>query len=392
MSIPEHRGPAWPIVMRRELTAKLTDKGFLIGTLVSLVILVGYFGYVTFTATKSQSYAVGVTAADRATAATLVTRAKGIDATTTITLTEVPDAAGAKAGLDDERLDAWLHQQPSGWTLTSRDGSDALATILGQAISAEVLADQATRLGTSPEELLKSTRLTQAYLIGDAEKAGLAKGVGFAFAFLFYLAALMYGITIAQSVVEEKQSRIVEIIAAAIPIRHLLAGKILGNSILALGQVLLYAVVGLVGMSLAGYGKYLGVISGPMAWFVAFFIVGFVALASLWAVAGSLASRTEDVQATSGPLTILVMLVLFSGLFATGTVREVLSFVPPTSIVAMPMRVVEGAVPISQVLLSLGLLVAFAAVTITVGERLYRRSLLKTQGRVSLRAAWSSTD
>lgn len=183
-----------------------------------------------------------------------------------------------------------------------------------------------------------------------------------------------------------------EIIAAAIPIRHLLAGKILGNSILALGQVLLYAVVGLVGMSLAGYGKYLGVISGPMAWFVAFFIVGFVALASLWAVAGSLASRTEDVQATSGPLTILIMLVLFSGLFATGTVREVLSFVPPTSIVAMPMRVVEGAVPISQVLLSLALLVAFAAVTITVGERLYRRSLLKTQGRVSLRAAWSSTD
>ncbi len=58
----------------------------------------------------------------------------------------------------------------------------------------------------------------------------------------------------------------------------------------------------------------------------------------------------------------------------------------------MPMRVVEGAVPISQVLISLALLVAFAAVTITVGERLYRRSLLKTQGRVSLRAAWSSTD
>lgn len=389
---PENNGPAWPIVMRRELTAKLTDKSFLIGTLVSLVILVGYFGYVTFSATKSQSYAVGVSAADKAAVTGLVTRASAIDATTTITLTQVPDAAGATAALDDESIDAWLHKQPSGWTLTSRDGRDGLAAILGQALSLEVLADQAAQLGTSPEQLLASTRLTQVYLTGDAEKAGLAKGVGFAFAFLFYLAALMYGITIAQSVVEEKQSRIVEIIAAAIPIRHLLAGKILGNSILALGQVLLYAVVGLVGMSIAGYGKYLGAITGPMAWFVAFFIVGFVALASLWAVAGSLASRTEDVQATSGPLTILVMLVLFTGLFATGTVKEVLSFVPPTSIVAMPMRVIEESVPVAQVLISLALLLGFATVTITVGERLYRRSLLKTQGRVSLRTAWSSTD
>ena len=146
--------------------------------------------------------------------------------------------------------------------------------------------------------------------------------MGFAFAFLFYVAALMFGITLASSVVEEKQTRIVEIIAGAIPLRQLLLGKIAGNAVLAVGQMAVYVGVGLVGLAFTDYSGLIAGVSGAVAWFLAFFLAGFVALSCLWAVAGALASRTEDLQSTQTPVTMLVVLMFFGGLFLDGTARR----------------------------------------------------------------------
>ena len=182
----------------------------------------------------------------------------------------------------------------------------------------QVLADNAAEVGTTVESLQAGSTVTTAFLRGDAEKAGVAEAVGFVFVFLFYFAALVFGMQLASSVIEEKQSRIVEIIAAAIPLRHLLAGKVLGNTALAVIQLMVYLVVGLVGLSFTSYKSYVPALSGPTAWFIGFFLAGFIALACLWAVAGSLASRTEDLQATSTPLTMLMLVMFFGGLSLDG--------------------------------------------------------------------------
>jgi len=234
--------------------------------------------------------------------------------------------------------------------------------------------------------------VTTDFLRGDAEKAGVAEVVGFVFVFLFYFAALVFGMQLASSVIEEKQSRIVEIIAAAIPLRHLLAGKVLGNTALALIQLLVYLAVGLVGLSFTSYASYVPALSGPAAWFVAFFLAGFVALACLWAVAGSLASRTEDLQTTSTPLTMLMLVMFFGGLSLDGRAQVIASYVPPVSAVVMPKRILAGGVEWWEPLLALGLLGLFAAITVWIGERLYRRALLQTGGRVSLKQAWSAAE
>jgi ABC-2 type transport system permease protein len=197
---------------------------------------------------------------------------------------------------------------------------------------------------------------------------------------------------LASSVIEEKQSRIVEIIAAAIPLRHLLAGKVLGTTALALLQLLVYLVVGLVGLSFTSYRSYVPELSGPAVWFLAFFLAGFVALACLWAVAGSLASRTEDLQATSTPLTMLMLVMFFGGVSLDGRGQVIASFVPPVSAVVMPKRILAGGVGWWEPLLALGLLAGFALATVWIGERLYRRALLQTGGRVSLRQAWSAEE
>ena len=114
--------------------------------------------------------------------------------------------------------------------------------------------------------------------------------------------------------------------------------------------------------------------------------------ACLWAVAGSLASRTEDLQATSTPLTMLMLVMFFGGLSLEGRGQVIASFVPPVSAVVMPKRILAGGVAWWEPLVALGLLAVFAAVTVWVGERLYRRALLQTGGRVSLRQAWSAAE
>ena len=78
--------------------------------------------------------------------------------------------------------------------------------------------------------------------------------------------------------------------------------------------------------------------------------------------------------------------------FLSGTPKVIASFVPPVSSVMMPIRILEGDVPLWQPIVALALLVGSAFVTIIVGERLYRRSLLQSGGRVSLKQAWKAAE
>ena len=319
--------------------------------------------------------------------------APGVDENVEVTVVEVDDRAAAEAALREDEVDAWLHPTDDGWQLTSESSEQgSLTDVVEVVVQQQVLADNAAEVGTTVESLQAGSTVTTAFLRGDAEKAGVAEAVGFVFVFLFYFAALVFGMQLASSVIEEKQSRIVEIIAAAIPVRHLLAGKVLGNTALAVIQLMVYLVVGLVGLSFTSYKSYVPALSGPTAWFIGFFLAGFIALACLWAVAGSLASRTEDLQATSTPLTMLMLVMFFGGLSLDGRAQVIASFVPPVSAVVMPKRILAGGVEWWEPLLALGLLAAFAAVTVWVGERLYRRALLQTGGRVSLRQAWSAAE
>ena len=305
----------------------------------------------------------------------------------------VADDAAAKALVTGGDADAWLHRGDGGWVLTTdSEEKGALTAVAREVVRQAALEEQATELGTTVERLQAGSTVTTSLLTGDAERAGLAEGIAFAFAFLFYIATLTFGITLANSVVEEKQSRIVEIIATSIPVRQLLVGKIVGNSVLAISQMVLYSAVGLVGLSLTPYSSLVPAISGPVVWFLVFFVAGFVALAALWAVAGSLASRTEEVQSTSTPMTMLVLAVFFGSLFLDGTAKVVASYVPPFSAVLMPTRVLEGTAQWWEAIVALLLLLAAAGVVVRVAERLYRRSLLQTGGKLSMRQAWSTPE
>jgi ABC-2 type transport system permease protein len=210
------------------------------------------------------------------------------------------------------------------------------------------------------------------------------------FAFLFYLSVLTFGMSIAQSVVEEKQSRVVELLVAALPVRWLLAGKVLGNTAMAVGQIVLILGAGLLGATAAGQGQLVRQVLGASGWFVAFFLLGFVMLACLWAVAGSLASRIEDLQATTVVMQVLVIVPFFAAIFTIdpGPAQRVLSYVPFTSPLLMPARVVLGNTEPWEPVLSAALVLVTAALFVWLGARLYEGSLLHTSGRLRALQAW----
>ena len=214
------------------------------------------------------------------------------------------------------------------------------------------------------------------------------------FAFLFYLSVLTFGMSIAQSVVEEKQSRVVELLVTAMPVRWLLAGKVIGNTVMAVGQIAVVVGAGLAGATVAGQGELVRQVLDVSGWFVGFFLLGFVMLACLWAVGGSLASRIEDLNATTIVMQVLVIVPFFAAIFAIdpGPVHRTLSYVPFTAPLLMPARVALGTAAPWEPWVAAGVVALTAVAFVALGARLYAGSVLHTSGRLKVAQAWHSTE
>lgn len=385
----------WRVVAAREVSVKLRDRNFLISTGLMLVLIIVGLGIQVFLAGKSDTRSIAVSDGAGASIVRQADQAAGAaDSDTDLKADRKSSAAQVRQAVRDGDADAGLVRQGDGWQLLGKSSKNSdLSTYLGQAVATDAISRNAAEAGTTLQQLQQGATLRYDLLQpGNDDTEGEARATAVAFGFLFYIAALLFGMAIANSVVEEKQNRIVEIIASAIPLRQLLIGKIIGNTVLAIMQVALLAIVACVGLLVTDNADLLSTIAGGIGWFLPFFLVGFVALASLWAVVGSLATRTEDVQSTSAPMTTLVMAVFLAGILATGTLATVLSYVPLFSTIAMPARVVSGAADWWEPVVSLLVAVVGAYFILRVAERMYRGSLMQTGHKLSFRQALKSTD
>lgn len=392
---PAHDGPAtvqrpWQLVAGREISVKLRDKNFIMATVFMLVVLVIVFGIQAFLENRPNEARIAVPSAA---AAALVDRAEQAgtadDAKLEWTTTPVADEAAALDLVRSGDADVALVPDGSGWRLVGdRTKDDTVATWVGQVVKDQALARNAAEHGATLEQLSAGSVLGYDLLDADARDPGFAKGVGFVFAFLFYMGALMFGMQIAQSVVEEKQSRIVEILAAAIPIQQLLLGKVVGNVIMAMGQLALFLGVGLGGLAFSPYASFLPAVAGAAGWFLVFFLVGFIVLAAMWAVAGALATRHEDLQSTSTPVTMVTVVILFGGLLLSGTGQVIASYVPLMSVVAMPIRLAAGTAAWWEPLISIGVTAAAGILLVRIAALIYRRSVMQTGSRLTMRQAF----
>ena len=123
-----------------------------------------------------------------------------------------------------------------------------------------------------------------------------------------------------------------------------------------------------------------------------FFVLGFAFYASLFAVAGSLVSRMEELQNAIVPINLVILVSFFISIGALqnpdGTVVRVASLLPTSSALAMPVRIVLGSAAPWEIALSIGASVAAVIVLVPLAGRLYAGAVLRTGARVTVRDAW----
>lgn len=278
-----------------------------------------------------------------------------------------------------------------------RDGEvDAAVVGTGSVDGGSVGNLRVLALTDAPTEVVNALSVAPPVELLDPDAVGSALRflVPMAFGMIFFLTSITFGVQISQSVTEEKQTRIVEILAATVPPRALLAGKVIAASVLALGQIALIALITVIGLRVTDTGTVLDLLGPAIGWFVPFFVIGFVLLAALWAAAGALVSRVEDIGAVSMPVQMAVMLPFFGVVFLhdNATVMTVLSYVPFSAPSAMPVRLFFGQAAPWEPMLALVLLLAAAVAVVLVGARIYEGSLLRTSGRIKLVEAWRRHD
>lgn len=357
-SAPSFAQSVW-LVTEREIGSKLRSKAFLISTGILFAIALVAVVWGGFAAQSDSRIPVAVTA-DTAGAVSSIEDA--------LEITEATDADAARELVRSGEVDAALVPgggDPFGFTVVA---DDAPPSTLMQLLSV-----------TPPVELLTT----------DGVDWALRYFVSLGFGLIFFMAALTFGSTIAQSVVEEKQTRVVELLISAIPTRALLAGKVVGNTILAMGQIIGLAAIAIVGLTVTDQSALLTGLGAPLVWFAVFFLFGFILLAALFAAAAAMVSRQEDIGSTTTPLTFLVMAPYFLVIFFNDNpvVLTIMSYVPFSAPVGMPVRVFLGEAQWWEPLLSLVILLATCVAAIAIGARIYENSLLRMGARVKLAEA-----
>lgn len=359
------------LVAEREIGSRLRSKAFVISTVILFVMALGAVVWGGFSASSPNDTRVAVTSGT----AVVVSGVDGLEVTevsstsAAIALVEEGDAQAALVPSDEVPDAASPASGPFDYTIVANDSvPSGLVASLSQ---------------TPPVHLLDPST-------GDAFLTYL---VALGFGLVFLIAASTFGGTIAQSVVEEKQTRVVELLISAIPVRALLAGKVIGNTILAMAQILVLAAIAVVGLAVTGQDLLVTGLGGPLVWFAVFFLFGFVLLAALFAAAGAMVSRQEDIGSTTTPLTILVMAPYFLVIFLNDNplVMTILSYVPFSAPVAMPVRLFMGEALWWEPLLALVVLALTCVAAILVGSRIYANSLLRMGARVKLTEALART-
>lgn len=212
-----------------------------------------------------------------------------------------------------------------------------------------------------------------------------------------YMVVLINGQFIFLGILEEKVSRVVEVMASTVSAGEMLAGKVLGLGALGVLQFLAMVAARLIGTrvatEMAGAPTEQPVGIGAALVILAFMVLGFLLISALMAAAAATISKMEDQQAVMMPVIFLVVIpmMLFPAMMndPNGSMGVALSLIPFASQFLMPFRMMLTEVPAWQIALSLLLLLVTTMVVTWAGGRVYRAALLSYGGRPTLQKVWS---
>ncbi|HEY5490182.1 MAG TPA: ABC transporter permease [Gemmatimonadaceae bacterium] len=279
--------------------------------------------------------------------------------------------------------------------------------IIENALRSAILGQRLEREGLDPKRVEALTRVRvdmASERITDEGRGGSGIGsaiFGFLIAFLLYMMIVLYGQNILRGVLEEKTTRVAEVIVSSVSTDILLAGKVIGVGAVGLAQQLVWlgSAAGLYYFRAQIFAK-LGMPTVPdmplpkvppelIVALVLFFILGYGLYAALFAAVGAMVSSQEDANQAAQPV---VMLLVFSIIFAqpvmlnpTSRLAEIVSWIPFSAPVIMPMRMAVIQVPWYELVGSLTGVAVTCALCVWLAARIYRVGLLMYGKRPSMR-------
>jgi ABC-2 type transport system permease protein len=375
------------LVAGREISTRIRDKGFLIGSAVLIVLILGMLVFQIVVNSGSDTTKIAVVGGNAAVTDALRTQGDALG--TPVQVEAYDDQAAASKAVRDGDVDGAL-LSPAGAQpelLVKTDGGKTETLVQG-AVQGMSINQQ---LASSGVQLQPPPRVDVVAIDPAANGDMEAAVVALVAVFVLYSLLILFGQFVAQGVVEEKSSRVVELLLATMRPWQLLAGKILGLGLLGLAQMLVIAVIGVSGALAFDVvtlpGRLIGTVVSVLAWFV----LGYAFYASLFAAAASLVSRQEDLGSVLTPASLLLVMAFVISFQAaqdpTGTLAQITSFIPGMSPLVMPVRYAAGGAAWWELLIAVVLMLVAIAGIVRVGGRVYSGALLRTGGKVKLREA-----
>jgi len=405
------------LVIKREYVTRIKSKGFFIGTIAVPVLSIGLMVFSIFLATRLTDRTVRLAIIDNvgglssAVAAGLNVRLPNgkpefeVVKTVTQPQSEEPIRKELRAAIRADRLDAYLvigrgdkaefhTKNPSDYTLVEP---------ITRAVHNAVLASRLEARGIHAGDIGAVTRGTEVKIIkitkyGEAEEFGQTFVIAVAMAMLLYTTLMMYGVITMRSVLEEKTSRIVEVLTSGLRPVQLLTGKILGVAGVAFTQYMIWMI------SAALLGTYGAVVvntlrptadfphihlsAGLLVYPAIYFVLGYFLYASLFAAVGAAASNEQDAQQLQWPV---MLPLIFSFVMYIMVVREpnshtvvLLSEIPFFTPILMVLRIAAETPPFWQIALSMVLLAVTTVGVAYLSARIYRVGILMYGKRPSV--------
>ncbi|MCC6620199.1 MAG: ABC transporter permease [Deltaproteobacteria bacterium] len=406
--------PDWLVVARRELMERLRNKWFIAVTLLGPIFMVVIIAVPILLALSEARVRVAIV--DRSAAVAPALEARLAAAGWSV----VPAPAGADgdeapllAAIRDDHIDGFVvvpaDALAGGLIVYKGDNatSQQVAHVLYAALTSAVQSARGAAAqipAATLQAVLAPVAFTTEHTTGEpSETSGMAAFVlGYAVMMLIYLAIVLYGAHVLRSVIVEKTSRVAEIMVAAAKPRALMLGKIIGVGGAGLVQMGIWLVVA--ALVIAFREPILGALGVPASFALPplgadgvvvallFFFFGFFFYASLFASIGAMVSSDQEAQSAQTPLILLLIVPVLCVQVVAGDPRggaaEVLTQIPFSSPMLMPMRYLLGGAGVGQVAIALVVLIVSTWLATRAAARIYRIGLLAYGKRPTLRELW----
>lgn len=389
------------LIAKREYLERVRTKSFLISTILIPLLMGGgiVVEVLANSHAKSTSH-ITVVSEDQQLATDLQAELQsGKDSEMTVSVIS-PPGPSTRPTLDgmlaDKQIDGYLWITPSNETnarpsfaYTPRSASDiatkeAISSALRTVLMRERLAHQGM-VSSDVSALMQPVEVdtTQAGKNADTNSSYIATAILF---FLMYMVIMLYGMNVARSIIEEKTSRVFEVLLATIRPEEMMAGKMLGVGSVGLTQVgiwlataILLTSTSLVS-SLAGGNVHVSLSAVEIIFFVVYFVLGFLVYASIAAALGAMTNSEQELQ----QLNMFLVMPLAACFFAAGlvvtnpnsTFSVIVSLIPFCSPLLMYLRISLSMPPVWQITLSIVLMLLTIYAILWVASRIYRVGIL----------------